>query len=376
MKKSIFVTILVAVLAISFMMPSCTSSPAPDAASQTRSTSPAEDNKVYEFSYSVFFPPTHLNAVLAQQYCDEINARTNGKVKITVFSGGTLTPAPQVYDGVVNGLSDMGMSVLAYTMGRFPACEMIDLPHGYANGFVATKVANDFYNEFKPAEFDQVHVLYFHAHGPSVILSTKKPVKQIEDLKGMVIRSTGVGAKIIEALGGKGYGAAQGEAYELMSKGTIDGSYTPRETLKGWKQAEVIKYVTECVDVGSTADMFVVINKSKWDSLPADLQKIFTDVSNEWIEKHGKVWTYYDKVAIDYFNTFEGREVIKLSSKESAKWMSAATPLKDTYISERMAKGVPAESYEKYLNERAKYWAANSPSEQACAEYVNSELVK
>jgi len=42
------------------------------------------------------------------------------------------------------------MSVLAYTMGRFPATELVDLPHGYPSGWVATKVANDYYNEFEP----------------------------------------------------------------------------------------------------------------------------------------------------------------------------------------------------------------------------------
>lgn len=371
MKKFVFTAALAAILVLSFMIPSCSSSPS----STSSSNQPAAtDTKTFDLTYSVFFPPTHLNSILAQKFSDEIKTRTNGRVKITVFPGGTLTPAAQVYDGVVNGLSDMGMSVLSYTMGRFPASEMVDLPHAYPNGFVATKVANDFYNEFKPKEFDQVHVLYFHAHGPSVILSTKKPVRQISDMQGMIIRSTGVGTTIVEALGGKGYGAAQGEAYELMSKGTIDGSYTPREVLHGWKQAEVVKYVTECIDVGSTADMFVVMNKSKWDSLPADIQQVFTQVSNEWIDKHGKVWTYYDKTAMDFFGTFDGREVIKLTADESARWVSAAAPVKTAYIADRIAKGLPAESWEKYLSERSKYWASNSPSEQSCLDYVNSEL--
>jgi len=375
MKRTVFIQALVALLLVIALAASC--GPAPAAPSENTSAAAAvTDNKTYEFTYSVFFPPVHKNSLLAQKFADEVNARTNGRVKITVFTGGTLTKAPQVYDGVVNGLSDMGMSVLSYTMGRFPAGEMVDLPHGYLNGYVATRVANDFYNEFKPKEFDDVHVLYFHAHGPSVIFSVKKPVRQIEDLKGMVIRSTGVGASIIEALGGKGYGAAQGEAYELMSKGTIDGSYTPRETLEGWKQAEIVKYVTECPEVGSTANMFVVINKDKWNSLPPDIQQVFTDVSNEWIEKHAKTWTWYDISGLQFFKTFEGREVIELTSEEVAKWVKATQSLKDQYIQERNAKGLPADQYEKYLMERAQYWAGKTPTDQECIEFVNSEFAK
>ena len=375
MKRTAFIQIIIAALLVLTLAAAC--APAPRAPSDNASSTPAvTDNKTYEFTYSVFFPPVHKNAILAQKFADEINARTNGRVKITVFSGGTLTKAPQVYDGVLSGLSDMGMSVVSYTMGRFPAAEMVELPHGYLNGYVATKVANDFYNEFKPKEFDNVHVLYFHAHGPSVIFATKKPVRQLEDLKGMVIRSTGVGASIIEALGGKGYGAAQGEAYELMSKGTIDGSYTPRETLEGWKQAEVVKYVTECTEVGSTANMFVVMNKDKWDGLPPDIQKVFTDVSNEWIDKHGMTWTNYDISGMKFFKTFDGREDITLSPEESAKWVQATQPLMDNYIKERVAKGLPAEQYEKYLAERAEYWAGKTPTDQQCIDFVQTEFAK
>ena len=331
--------------------------------------------EVIELSYSNFFPPTHFHSILAEEWVKEIEKRTDGRVKINYFPGGSLTPAPKVYDGVVEGISDIGMSVLAYSMGRFPASELVDLPHAYPNGWVATKVANDFYQEFQPAEFDDAHVLYFHAHGPGVVFTTEKPVRKMEDLKGLVIRSTGVGAKIMEALGAEGYGASQGEAYDLMAKGTIDGSLTPREVLKGWNQAEVVKYVTNCCDVGYTANMFVVMNNDKWNSLPENIKTIITEVSQEWIEKHGMVWDYYDKVGIDYFLTFAGREVIELPSEEMAKWVEAAVdPLIDAYISEKTAMELPAADYQQYLLERVSYWSGRSPTAAESVAWVEAEL--
>jgi TRAP-type C4-dicarboxylate transport system substrate-binding protein len=335
----------------------------------------AQPAQTIELSYSNFFPPTHFNSILAEEWAKEVEARTNGQVKITYYPGGSLTAAANVYDGVVQDISDIGMSVLSYTMGRFPASELVDLPHGYPNGWVATKVANDFYNKFKPAEFDDVHVLYFHAHGPGVVLTTEKPVRKMEDLAGLVIRSTGVGAQLMEALGAKGYGASQSEANELMTKGTIDGSCTPREVLKGWNQAEVVKYVTNCYDIGYTADMFVVMNKDKWDSLPGSVQKAITDVSNEWIEKHGMVWDYYDKVAIDYFLSLdEGREVIELPAAEMARWVAAASTVKDTYMTEKGATGLPVADYEAYLNQQVAYWAAKAPTADASVAWVETNL--
>jgi len=326
-----------------------------------------------KLTYSNFFPPTNLNSILAERFCAEIKARTNGRVEITYYPGGTLTPAAGVYDGVVSGISDMGMSCFSYTMGRFPASELVDLPHAYPNGWVATKVANDFYREFKPKELDDVHVLYLHAHGPGVVFTTKKPVRKLEDLQGLLMRGTGVGVKIMDSLGAKGVGKPQGEAYELMSKGTVDGSFAPPEVLKGWKQAEVVKYVTNCYAVGNTTDMFVVINKGKWDGLPGDIKKVFTEVSEEWIEKHAKAWTYSDKAGVDFFLTFEGRELVQLPKDEMARWVKTAQPLIDQYMTEKTAKGLPAADYEKYLVKRVKYWSDKSPSEESCVEWAKQE---
>jgi len=84
--------------------------------------------EVIELSYSIFFPPTHIQCKTAEDWAREIEERTDGQVKITVYPGGSLTKAPQVYEGVVNGISDLGMSCFAYTRGRFPFLEGLDLP--------------------------------------------------------------------------------------------------------------------------------------------------------------------------------------------------------------------------------------------------------
>jgi len=346
------------------------------APSTTAPTSPAAPSKTYKFTYSNFFPPTHLNSIAAELWIKEINTRTNGAVQIEYFPGGSLTPANKIYDGVTTGISSIGMSVISYTPGRFPASELVEMPHGYKSGYVATMVANDFYKQFKPAEFNDVHVLYFHAHGPGVVFTTKTPVRKLEDLKGLVLRSTGVGASIATALGASGYAAAQNEAYELLSKGVIAGSLSPREVLQGWKQAEVVNYVTNCLDVGYTANMFVVMNKAQWDSLPPDIQKVFTDVSEEWIETHARVWTHYDKSAMDYFMTFPNREVIDLSPDESARWVAQVRPLVDKYISDITAKGLPGNEMEQYLAERVKFWNEKTPPEDEVSKWVTDNVKK
>lgn len=363
MKSRLVSLLLVMVILTVSFFPACSSN------------APADDGKVIELTYSNFFAATHYNSVLAEQWIQEIEKRTNGKVNITYYPGGTLATGPKTYDGVVQGICDIGMSVLSYTPGRFPSSELVDLPHSYPSGWVATQVANDFYNEFKPAEFNDVHVLYFHGHGPGVIFSASKPVRTLTDLNGMTIRGTGIGVEIVQALGAQGVGKSQAESYELLSKGLVDGSYSPREVLKGWNNADVVKYVTSCTDVGNTSMMFVAINKDKWSTLPANVQKVITDVSKEWIQKHGQVWNYYDQAGIELFlSKGQGRELIILSKDEMAKWVQKTVPLMEKAIADRNAKGLPATQIDKYIAERVKYWSGRTPKDTDVKTYVETEV--
>jgi len=328
-----------------------------------------------ELTYNLLFGSTNYHGVLVQAFADEINARTDGLVTITVYPGFALAPPPEMYDATETGISDMSLTCLAYTMGRFPACTLVDLPHGYPNGWVASHVAWDFYNEFMPDELADTHVLYFHAHGPGVVVTVEEPVYTMEDMEGLVIRATGVGAMVMEELGATPYASGMGGAYELLQKGTVDGSYEPFEPLLGWNHAEVVKYVTNCYEVGYTTMFYVGMNKDKWDSLPSDIQTIFTEVSEEWMEKHAKVWVAYDKMARDHFLTFEGRELIELSADEMARWVAAGELAKADYFAELTALGLPAAEYEEYLNERIAYWSALAPSEAECIFWVEQNVI-
>jgi len=297
--------------------------------------------KAVELTYSIFFPPTHAQCKAGEDWAREVEKRTNGAVKINVFPGGTLTSANDCYDGVVKGISDLGMSCFAYTRGRFPVMEALDLPLGYQNGMAATRIANEFYNENKPKELDDVHVLYIHAHGPG-LLHTKKPVNTLKELKGMKIRSTGLSAKLVEALGGVPVAMPQPGTYEALQKGVVDGTFAPMETMKGWKQGEVVKSTTDCQNIGYTTAMFVVMNKAKWDGLSEDVKKAFTEVSNEYIAVHGKVWDDADAEGLTFIQGL-GNKVIELPETEAAAWKASVKPVIDDYVKAAKEKGIDGE---------------------------------
>jgi len=295
--------------------------------------------KTFNLTYSIFFPPSHDQCKAGEAWAREIEKRTNGEVKITVFPAGTLTKANQCYDGVASGISDIGMSCFAYTRGRFPIMEALDLPHGYPNGQVATHVANDFVAKMNPKELKDVKVLYLHAHGPG-LLHTKTAVRSLDDLKGLKIRSTGLSEKVTKALGGVPVAMPQPATYEALQKGVVEGTFTPIETLKGWKQAEVVKFTTDCKGVGYTTAMFVVMNLKKWNALPEEIRQVFEDVSKEWIDTHGKVWDKSDAEGREYTLSL-GNEIIPLPEAENARWVIAVKPVIDEYISTNEKKKLP-----------------------------------
>ena len=299
----------------------------------------AAAQKTYKLTYSVFFPPTHVQAKLAQAWADEIRERSGGQIKISVFPGGMLTKADQCYQGVLDGTSDIGMSMFAYTRGRFPLLEMLDLPMGYPDGVSATRIANEMHARWQPAETADTQVMYLHAHGPG-ILASRKPVKVLADLQGMKIRATGFSAKLVEALGAAPVSMPQGETYEALQKGVVDATFCPVEALKGWKQGEVIKCVTDSACVGYTTVCFVTMNKQKWERLPEGLRQLVAQVNAEWVAKHAEAWNEADAEGLAFVREL-GHELIPLSAEEQAAWRERVEPLLAESAAKVDQKGLP-----------------------------------
>lgn len=303
--------------------------------------------KPIELSYSSFFPATYGLGQAATAWAREVEKRANGRVKITIHHAGTLTDAANCYEGVVNGISDIGQSVLSYTRGRFPLMEVLDLPGYSLSAMLTTRVSDEFYKKFKPKELADTHVLYLHAHIPGTIATVKKPVRTLEDLKGMKIRTTGLATKIIEALGGTPVAMPKGDQYDAMNKGVVDGTVSSPNELVGYKVAEVAKYSTILGDIGYVSCMFVTMNNEKWKALPPDIQQVFTEVSNEWVEYTGKEWNRIEIEGFQYGKKV-GHPFIYLTPQEQARWRNAVKPLQDNYIKAMQAKGLQGKEAAEY----------------------------
>jgi len=283
-----------------------------------------------------------------EQWCKEVEKRTNGTVKITQFTGGTLTPPAQTYISVTRGVADIGLSFFSYTMGRFPFMEALDLPLGYKSGYTATKLANEFYEKFKPKELDDVKVLFLMTSPPHMLFA-KKQVKNLEDLKGLKIRSTGTSAKVVKALGGAPVAMPMSDAYDALSRGVAQGIIGPYEPMKGFRLAEVVDNSTEYGSAYINAN-YVLMNKDKWNSLPANTQKIIEQINREWVEKMGKLWDELDKEGKDVFIQ-KGGKVTVLTKEENARWAAILSPILDEYVKNMKAKGLHGDQALKFCQD-------------------------
>jgi TRAP-type C4-dicarboxylate transport system substrate-binding protein len=318
-----------------------------------------------------YLPQPHKMSLLGQQFCDEVNKRLAGKVEITYYPGGTLLSPDKMYTGVTQGIADMGTSHIAYTRGRFPVMEVFEMPLGFPSGYVASMVANDFYNQYKPEEWKDVQVLYLTMSGPLVIQTINKPIKTLEDLKGVKIRATGALADLVKALGASPVPMPMPDVYEALRREVLDGTMLDLSVLRQWKFAEVEKFVTANWQLGTGYTFYFVINKNKWDKLPPDVQKVFTEVAAEISALNAKQWNDLDIDSLEYFKS-QGGQLLTLSDAEVLKWQQAAAPVIDHYKQEMEKKGYKTSDVEQwiaFIKARIAHWSAQEKAKGIAAPF-------
>jgi TRAP-type C4-dicarboxylate transport system substrate-binding protein len=285
-----------------------------------------------------------------------------------------------MYQGIETGVVDIGYSHVYYTPGRMPVTEFCGLPFGFPSAWVASHVVNDFYLKVRPKEWDKVRLLWFNGSAPNSILTASKPVRTLEDLKGLKIRAPSMVGEIIDDLGGTPTPTPVVEVYDTMAKGVNDGAYLNYEVLKTFRLAEVTKYTTECWQTGSTYPFYMAMNKNSYKKLPPDLKEIFDLLCGEYAERYALMWNEIEFGGV-IFGLQKGVQFIDLSDEEAAKWKKAVQPLFEVYTQKLVKQGFAeseVKSWISYLNERIEYytkkqieWRIPSPTGPAAMRPAN-----
>jgi len=356
MKKHFSILVAI-ILAVSMAVGGCnngkgdTNGPS-GSANQNDGNQQTNQNEEIELTFSHMFPATHPVHLRHQAWADAISEATNGKVKITFYFSETLLKAPDTYEGVVSGIANIGLMVPSYTPGLFPMLELVDLPVDYNSSEVISQVLWDCYNEFQPEELSKIKVLTCYAIGPGGII-TKNPVRKLEDLSGKQIRSVGLAASYMSALGASPVSIAMPESYEALSKGVCDGVLNAWEPFITWKLVEVADYMTMTPFLYSSP-FLVIMNLDTWNSLPPDIQAVFDKIGEEFVGYHGSSESNNAIIAVQNIIDL-GKEIIVLSDEEEAKWTEAVKPAIEKAIADREDKGPARDFYNRMVELAEKY---------------------
>lgn len=333
MKNKGFILMLVLSLAAMSLLSGCGSAPG------------GED--VIELNFATFWPATDFQVAEGHEaWIEEIEKRSEGRVKISLLAGEALLGAREIFEGVENGVADIGTTCPAYTPGLFPVTEAFELPGLLnPNALAASVTMHEGYKMLKEEglmdEYNDVKVLMFWATGPGDVMTTR-PVNNLQDLQGMEMRVVGGTVPTMEALGVVPVSMPMSESYMALNSGIVEGILGPTDTIKGFKLGDVLSHITKTPFLYNIVFM-KVMNMDTWNSLPPDIQQIFEEVSEEFVVKYGRLRTDNTKEGQE-IGVQEGIEIIELSPAEESKWRERIEPVVENWIQSKEAAGLPARS--------------------------------
>lgn len=278
-------------------------------------------------------------------WAKQVEEATGGRVKIQIYYSQTLCKGKDTWEATKNGITDIGWCFHGYWPGLTPLADVVSLPAlPFKTAEKGSEVLWKLYQKY-PAiqkEFADNKILLLFTSNPYILITTQKPVKTLEDIKGMKIRmSGGPPTDMMKALGGTPMLIPMPDNYISMQKGVIDGMGAPWEAIHGFRLYEVVNYYTEAPF--PAVYFSIAMNQRKWDSLPKDIQDAIMSVS---ALEGSKFWgrnffdTAKEGVMEKVKTTGKTIEVYALPDDERQRWLEVAgKPIWDQWVKNMEAKG-------------------------------------
>jgi TRAP-type transport system periplasmic protein len=279
----------------------------------------------------------------ANQKCDvfakNIEKRSNGRVKMTIYQGSLGSPR-DAWDMVTSNTVQFAWTGDLYNPGRLKIAQMVALPFEVPNVRVAQRIMNELLKAGYLKEMtDNLKPLYFLPTYPIGLFWKDKKVTTLEGFKGMKIRcGTGLQGDALKKLGASTVSLPGSEEYMSLQTGVIDATITGINIAIHRKINEVSKYAMREPPL-FFGILFMTMNKKTWNSIPQDLKDIIEDEANkisstqigEIVNQEEAMWKEYSKNV----------EVYSLSPQEQDRMRKAIGDLPERYAADLSAKGLP-----------------------------------
>lgn len=231
----------------------------------------------------------------AQRLADRITAASGGRLTVQVFSAGELVPALQSLDAVIDGTAEMSHGAAYYWQNKSQALSFFTgVPYGMTSRELAAWVRYMGGQELWDEIYDQFGVQGFLSGDTGTQAGGwfRNELTGLADIQGLRFRTPGLGGRVWEQLGATVTNLPGGEIFPALQAGTLDaaefvGPYN--DLALGFYQICKNYYFPSFNEPGLATEL--VVDKAKFQALPADLQAIVRDCSQ----------AEYDQVASDFY---------------------------------------------------------------------------
>ncbi len=209
-----------------------------------------------------------------QPWVKQVEEAGKGRIKMEVFPSQTLIKGIDMWRGVRTGIADIGWCVQGYWPEQTPLSDVMSLP------FLPIKSAEQgasvlwrIYEKFPQIqkEYGDIQPLVLYTTSPNFLITSKKQVKTLDDMKGLKIRTLGgPPIEMARALGASPAVMPMPDLYQALDKGVFDGAAVPWEAIHAFRLYEVAKNVTIVPFYASYFSLCA--NRQKIQSLPKDVR--------------------------------------------------------------------------------------------------------
>jgi C4-dicarboxylate-binding protein DctP len=259
-----------------------------------------------------------------ERFAKYVQETLKDKVRVRTYPAAQLYTGQEETQAVIKGEIQM-----AYVIGSsmdllHPSMELWKLPYLFPDIETSYKVMDGSVGRkaFANVEAKGTKIVGSVSSGTVIVSNSKRPLRNVEDFKGLKMRSFGpMGATTLKGLGAMAVVTASEETYTALQTGVIDGATSPAGVFYARKYYDVQKFATNAGMLNATFG-FIIANTAWWNGLPSDIKSCLSEVIQRLIREQRAEIIEEDKKVFSQVAA-KGVQVITLTPAEEASWKKA-----------------------------------------------------
>lgn len=288
------------------------------------------------------FAPAHspVHDALAAPWAAKLEKDSGGRLRISVTpSLGLGGSAAHLARDVEADEVDIALTRVSFTPRRFPKTEVFELPFLEGGAMARTWALQDYYARHLQQEYRGYHVVLLFAH-EAAALHVDRPVRRLEDFKGLKLRAAGAGAGVfLRALGAVPVGAPDAALPSMLAKGLLDGCLAPFGTVAELDLEKLVRHHVALDPRPGTSVLAFLMSREAYAELPVELRSLVDAHSGRHLAWYaGKTWEEAEapgRAAAER----AGNALSALPAAEAARVRAAVRPELERWLAEASSHG-------------------------------------